>query len=106
MSDVAAPSPPPIIEAWRVAVMVAAIGAIVLWVHLLVTPATAETIGYRIEADACRGAVCRPLGASPRIWGGRYACEGRAANLARFGLPGDPRVIRARCTAIDGMPSA
>ncbi|KQO94640.1 hypothetical protein [Methylobacterium sp. Leaf91] len=107
MSNTAAPSPPPVNDLWRIPAIAAIVGAIVLWVHLFIPkPAHAETIGYRIEAEACRGAVCRPLTASSRIWGGLYACQGRAANIARFGLPGDPREIRARCTAIAGMPSA
>ncbi|MCC0807522.1 hypothetical protein FPV16_15000 [Methylobacterium sp. W2] len=106
MTNTAAPSPPPVNDLWRIPAILAIVGAIVLWVHLFIHPAKAETIGYRIEAEACRGTVCHPLTASPRVWGGLYTCQGRAANIERFGLPSDPLVIRARCTAIYGMPSA
>ena len=105
MVDVAAPSPPPIIEPGRVALLFVAVAVIVWWAHCLVTPAAAETIGFRIEAQACHGKDCRTL-VSPRRWTGRYACQNRAADIERFGLPGLRLTFKARCTAIDGMPNA
>ncbi|POR42558.1 hypothetical protein [Methylobacterium sp. V23] len=79
---------------------------LVLLIGVPYSSADAETIGYRVEAQACAGTVCRQLAPSPRTWAGLYACQTRAANLERFGLPGDARAIRARCAAVVGMPRA
>jgi hypothetical protein len=60
MAEPAAPSPPPIIEAWRVALMVAIVGAIVLWVHLLPAPAHADEAGFRAVVLVCPAGVAGP----------------------------------------------
>lgn len=52
MSNTADPQPP-LIELWRVALLVAAIGAIVWWTHCLVTPARADGPGFLAVALVC-----------------------------------------------------
>ena len=79
---------------------------IVLLIGVPNSAADAETIGYRVEAQACAGTVCRPLAPSPPTRSGLYASQTRAVNLERFGLPGDARAIRARCTPVAGLPRA
>jgi len=114
MSNTAAPSPPPIIEVWRVALMSVVIGAIVLWAHLLVGQAHADTIGFRIEVRACRADACQLLPMSSRRWAGAYACQSRAALMERFadalpalrGLPPGARTVRVRCVPVVGLAGA
>ncbi|GJE74513.1 hypothetical protein [Methylorubrum suomiense] len=80
-------------------------------------PVKAEVLGFRVEARACRGEVCRPLLGSGRMIGGRYACDGRAARLqdlaavlppAALGLPVGrlPWRVTARCVGVEGMARA
>lgn len=45
---------PPIMEWWRIVLMVVSVGAIVWWAHLIVTPTTAEPFGILGGAPAQR----------------------------------------------------
>lgn len=80
-------------------------------------PAIADVLGFRIEARACRGEVCRDLPRSSRVIGGRFACQDRAARLqdlatsmppAALGLPVGrvPWRVTARCIDVAGMAGA
>lgn len=80
-------------------------------------PALADVLGFRIEARACRGEVCRDLPRSSRVIGGRFACQDRAARLqdlaasmppAALGLPAGrvPWRVTARCVDVAGMAGA
>ncbi|MBX9719286.1 MAG: hypothetical protein K2Y56_11585 [Methylobacterium sp.] len=113
--DTVSPQLPPIIEWWRVALLFASLTAIVWWAHILVTPASAETVGYRLEIEACRDDACRPILPSDDLWSGKFACENHAAvieqagrdlPLERIGLARGTWIIKARCAPIDGMPDA
>jgi len=104
---------PPIFGAWRLVALLLVVPA--AWVYVwTLSPAQAETVAYRIEVRACRGADCRALPVSGRRWIGRFACEGHAATIERFadtlppvpGLPKGTWVIRARCEAVEGMRGA
>lgn len=68
----------------------------------------AETIGWRIEIQACTKA-CRVMIGRERAEG-KYTCQTRAAHIAEFAdltklLPAGSRVS-ARCLPVDGMPGA
>ena len=77
------------------------------WVWVFNRPAqAAEAYGWRIEVRACRGDDCRLLPVSRREWGGRFACEGRADLIVRFGEAPRGRTLRARCVSVDGMLGA
>jgi len=114
MTNTAAPSPPPIIEPWRVVLMAVVIGAIVLWVHLFAGQARADTIGFRIEVRACLADACHLLPVSSRRWAGAYACQTRAALMEQFadtlppprGLPPGVRTVRVRCVPVVGLAGA
>ncbi len=79
--------------------------SLLLWM-LAVATGHAETVGYRIEVRACRGADCRLLPVSGRRWLGRFACEGHASTIAQFGEAPRGRTLSARCVAVDGMAGA
>jgi len=76
------------------------------WVWVFDRPAHAETVAYRIEVRACRGAACELLPVSKRRWVGRFACEGHASTIERFGDAPRGRTLSARCVAVDGMTGA
>lgn len=95
--------------------------ALVVEVTLLVAAisagrADADIIGSRIEARACQGPVlCADLPTSKRLWGGRYACQGRAENLREMASDMPPKALRllkgaytftVRCRPVEGMPGA
>lgn len=68
----------------------------------------AETIGWRIEVQACTKA-CRVMLGRERAES-KYTCMTRATHIAEFAdltklLPAGAR-ITARCLPVDGMPSA
>lgn len=88
--------------------------ALAVWLAAIAT-GHAETIGWRIEARACRGTVCRTLPASARSIGVKYVCTTHAAALARAAelvgarelrLPAGPWRVTVECVAIEGMPRA
>lgn len=68
----------------------------------------AETIGWRIEVQACRK-VCRVMLGRAHAEG-QYTCQMRAARIAEFAefaklVPAGSRVS-ARCLPVEGMPGA
>ncbi|MDP4005077.1 hypothetical protein [Methylobacterium sp. NEAU K] len=76
------------------------------WVWVFDRPAHAETVGYRIEVRACRGADCRLLPVSKRRWVGQFACQGHAGLIERFGDAPRGRTLSARCVAVVGLAGA
>lgn len=115
MTNTAAPPPPPILEGWRIAVLVVVLPIIVGWAWWITPPAQAATLGYRLEVEACRGAECRPLSMRAEPLLGQFGCQDRADTLrtltdapilARAGLKGVGWVLRARCVVVEGMPTA
>ncbi|MBA9063120.1 hypothetical protein GGQ91_002508 [Methylobacterium fujisawaense] len=79
--------------------------SLLMWM-LAVATGHAETVGFRIEVRACRGADCRLLPVSGRRWLGRFACEGHASTIEQFGEAPRGRTLSARCVAVDGMAGA
>lgn len=102
--------PRPPLLGWALLLVV----AVLMWLAAIAT-GQATVIGFRIDGRACHGSVCRDLPGSPKLWHGRYACQGRAADLQRlaadmppaaFGLPQGKWTITARCVDVEGIPSA
>jgi hypothetical protein len=79
--------------------------SLLMWM-LAVSTGHAETVAYRIEVRACRGASCELLPVSKRRWLGQFACQGRASEIERFGDAPRGRTLSARCVALDGMAGA
>jgi hypothetical protein len=78
--------------------------------------AHAATIGYRIRLEVCGEKVCRQIRTPANLWGGKYACDGRAeiiqdeaAAFLRAQAFKGPRPylkVGARCVAVSGLKEA
>jgi hypothetical protein len=76
----------------------------------------AATIGYRIKVEVCGGKVCRPVRTPANLWGGEYACQGRAKliqdeavaflNAQRLTGPRPSLKLGAKCVAVEGQKGA
>ena len=67
----------PIIEWWWLLVVALVVLAAELFVYQIEN-AHAATIGYQIQVFACDTSRCARIHTPPHLWGGKYACDGRA----------------------------
>lgn len=68
---------PPIIEWWRLWLIALAVIVVELFVYRI-EQAHAAVIGYQIQVLACDTSRCAQIRTPPHLWGGKYACDGRA----------------------------
>lgn len=69
-----------------------------LFPALIAPPARAEdgpdVDGYRITVQACHLGDCRGVKVPPSRWPGKYACQGRASEIAKAAAAKGPRAFK------------
>lgn len=106
---------PPVIEWWRLWLVILVVLLAELFVYSIERP-RAAVIGYTIQLHVCDAAQCARIRVPPNRWGGQYACDGRAETiqdeaadiLNRQAIKGPKPAlrVRARCVSVLGMNSA